>query len=189
MLDWFLFEVQVLRLLVSTKHKCLLVNRWQATRFCFDLPTTTMMINVTPKHWNTVTPKHRNTETPKHRYTETETLAGQQMASNEILLRPSNNNNNDDDDERNKPTSNSFSPFIEKVFLFTYLLTLLGSFISFYHFFLDLWILLSSKLKLVFFFVFGQYFFLAWPIQLWRVIVWHTSTNNYNLSQWNLADI
>jgi hypothetical protein len=118
-----------LRLLVSTKPKLLLVNRWQATRFCFDLPTTTMMINVTPKH--------RNTETPKHRYTETEMLAGQQMASNEILL-PSSNNNNDDDDERNKPTSNSFSPFIEKVFLFTYLLTLLGSFISFYHFFPDL---------------------------------------------------
>ena len=118
-----------------------------------------------------------------------ETLAGQQMASNEILLRPSNNNNNDDDDERNKPTSNSFSPFIEKVFLFTYLLTLLGSFISFYHFFLDLWILLSSKLKLVFFFVFGQYFFFSLTIQLWRAIVGQTSRNNYNLSQWNFADI
>jgi hypothetical protein len=110
-----------LRLLVSTKPKLLLVNRWQATRFCFDLPTTTMMmINVTPKHRNTETPKHRNTDTPIHRYTETEMLAGQQMASNEILLPSS--NNNDDDDERNKPTFNSFSPFIEKVFLFTYLL-------------------------------------------------------------------
>jgi hypothetical protein len=70
---------------------------------------------------------------PSFGVTETETLAGQQMASNEILLPSS--NNNDDDDERNKHTSNSFSPFIEKVFLFTYFV---GSFISFYHFFLDL---------------------------------------------------
>jgi len=84
-----------LRLLVSTKR--LLVNRWQATRFCFDLPTTMMMMmNVTNPH--------------------------------PIV-------------------------FLHSLKKYFFLLTyFVGSFISFYHFFLDLWILLSSKLKLVFLF-------------------------------------
>ena len=108
MLDWFLFEVQVLRLLVSTKQKLLLVNRWHATRFCFHLPTTmmVMMMNVTNPH----------------------------------------------------PIG-----FLHSLKKYFFLLTyFVGSFISFYHFFLDLWILLSSKLKLVFLFRLLAVFFLAW---------------------------
>ncbi len=96
-----------LRLLVSPKQKCLLVNRWQATRFCFDLPTTMMMMmmNVTNPH--------------------------------PIV-------------------------FLHSLKKYFFLLTyFVGSFISFYHFFLDLWILLSFKLKLVFLFRLLAVFFLA----------------------------